>query len=327
MVPTSPPIACSTGRPVEGRACANPTSRNARRSRGPGLDREHVPKRRSSQRRGRSSTPHDAGPVVLESPAHPCPFRLHMDGAPASATPSVKNRREGPQRNYAPPARDSLWLDYTKGLGAGRSSDAGGAKALSSKEARAEQNRCSAASMRQRSPASHRTRPAASYALEPNWDRLAEEITTTPATLRRKPSREIKGLEKSTCRAWSPNPSSSMSINPVCTAARLVMPAKERGQKICIGSATGPPPRDPAPSPHLDRPHRWRTIDAAPRRSGAAKCHWRRKKRGRQPRRPPILAFPPIVSPCGMGSLGICPRHGPFCPRFFPIFRPLSGPA
>jgi threonine aldolase len=148
---------------------------------------------------------------------------LHMDGA-RLCNAAVKSGTKA--SDYAA-CVDSLWLDYTKGLGAPVGASLAGSKDFIKEAWR--QKQMLGGSMRQ----SGVIAAAALYALEHNWDRLAEDHDN--ARHLSHGIANIKGLEIDVPR---------METNLVFfevkkagwTAARLVDACRERG--VGIGSST-----------------------------------------------------------------------------------------
>jgi threonine aldolase len=159
-----------------------------------------------------------------------------MDGA-RLCNAAVKSGTKA--RDYA--ARvDSLWLDYTKGLGAPVGASLAGSKDFIKEAWR--QKQMLGGSMRQ----SGVIAAAALYALEHNWDRLAEDHDNAHHLAAG--IANIKGLD---CEV------EKMQTNlvffeirkPGWTAARLVDACKERG--VGIGASAGSATRIRAVT-HLD---------------------------------------------------------------------------
>ena len=99
--------------------------------------------------------------------AHDAGLAVHMDGA-RLCNAAVKSGTKA--RDYAA-CTDSLWLDYTKGLGAPVGASASPAPRTSSKEAWRQKQMLGGSN----APVRRDRREAALYALEHNWDRLAED--------------------------------------------------------------------------------------------------------------------------------------------------------
>ncbi len=150
---------------------------------------------------------------------------LHMDGA-RLCNASVKT---GTKAGDYGACVDSLWLDYTKGLGAPVGASLAGDKHFIKEAWR--QKQMLGGSMRQ----SGVIAAAALYALENNWDRLAEDHDN--ARYLSEGIANIKGLEIDVPR---------MDTNLVFfevkktgwTAAKLVEACKERGVGIGASTAT-----------------------------------------------------------------------------------------
>jgi threonine aldolase len=149
---------------------------------------------------------------------------LHMDGA-RIANASVKSGTKA--KDYAA-CVDSLWLDYTKGLGAPVGASLAGSKDFIKEAWRHKQ--MMGGSMRQ----SGVVAAAALYALEHNWDRLAEDHDN--ARHLSEGIANIKGLEIDVPRMQT-NLVFFEVTKPGWTAARLVDACKERG--VGIGANTG----------------------------------------------------------------------------------------
>ncbi|MFZ5781391.1 MAG: threonine aldolase family protein [Pseudomonadota bacterium] len=149
---------------------------------------------------------------------------LHMDGA-RLANASVKSGT--PASDYAA-CVDSLWLDYTKGLGAPVGASLAGSKEFIKEAWRHKQ--MLGGSMRQ----SGVIAAAALYALDHNWDRLAEDHDN--ARHLAEGIANIKGLEIDVPRMQT-NLVFFEVTKPGWTAARLVDACKERG--VGLGANTG----------------------------------------------------------------------------------------
>lgn len=161
---------------------------------------------------------------------------LHMDGA-RLANACVKSATSA--ADYAA-CVDSLWLDFTKGLGAPVGASLAGSKEFIKEAWR--QKQMLGGSMRQ----SGIIAAAALYALEHNWDRLAEDhenaqrLATGIAN--------IKGLECDAPRMQT-NLVFFEVTKPGWTAARLVKACAERG--VGMGTSAGSSTRIRAVT-HLD---------------------------------------------------------------------------
>ena len=150
---------------------------------------------------------------------------LHMDGA-RLANACVKSGTEA--RDYAA-CVDSLWLDYTKGLGAPVGATLAGSKDFIKESWRHKQ--MMGGSMRQ----SGVIAAAALYALDHNWDRLAEDHDN--ARYLSEGIANIKGLEIDVPRMET-NLVFFEVTKPGWTAAKLVDACKERGVGIGANTAT-----------------------------------------------------------------------------------------
>jgi len=150
---------------------------------------------------------------------------LHMDGA-RLANAVVKSGT--PAKDYAA-CVDSLWLDYTKGLGAPVGASLAGSKAFIKEAWR--QKQMLGGSMRQ----SGIIAAAALYALDHNWDRLAEDHDN--ARHLSEGIANIKGLEIDVPRMET-NLVFFEVKKPGWTAARLVDACQERGVGIGTSTAT-----------------------------------------------------------------------------------------
>jgi threonine aldolase len=148
---------------------------------------------------------------------------LHMDGA-RLANAVVKSGTKA--ADYAA-CVDSLWLDYTKGLGAPVGASLAGDKAFIKEAWR--QKQMLGGSMRQ----SGVIAAAALYALEHNWDRLAEDHDN--ARRLSEGIANIKGVEIEVPRMET-NLVFFEITKPGWTSARLIEACKERG--VGIGSST-----------------------------------------------------------------------------------------
>ncbi len=150
---------------------------------------------------------------------------VHMDGA-RLCNAAVKSGTKA--RDYAA-CVDSLWLDYTKGLGAPVGASLAGSKDFIKEAWR--QKQMLGGSMRQ----SGVIAAAALYALEHNWDRLAEDHDN--AYRLAEGVANIKGLE---CDA--PKMQTNLVFfevkKPGWTAAKLVEACKERGVGLGANTAT-----------------------------------------------------------------------------------------
>ena len=148
---------------------------------------------------------------------------LHMDGA-RLCNAAVKSGTKA--SDYAK-CVDSLWLDYTKGLGAPVGASLAGSKDFIKEAWR--QKQMLGGSMRQ----SGVIAAAALYALEHNWDRLAEDHDNAHHLAAG--IANIKGLECEVDRMQT-NLVFFEVKKPGWTSARLVEACKERG--VGIGSST-----------------------------------------------------------------------------------------
>lgn len=150
---------------------------------------------------------------------------LHMDGA-RLCNAAVKSGTKA--KDYAA-CVDSLWLDYTKGLGAPVGASLAGPKDLIKEAWR--QKQMLGGAMRQ----SGVIAAAALYALEHNWDRLAEDHDNAHHLACGIAS--IKGLECDVERMQT-NLVFFEVKKPGWTAARLVEACRERGIGLGANSAT-----------------------------------------------------------------------------------------
>ena len=150
---------------------------------------------------------------------------LHMDGA-RLCNASVKSGTKA--SDYAK-CVDSLWLDYTKGLGAPVGASLAGSKDFIKEAWR--QKQMLGGSMRQ----SGVIAAAALYALEHNWDRLAEDQDNAHHLAAGVAN--IKGLECEVDRMQT-NLVFFEVKKPGWTSARLVEACKERGVGIGSNTAT-----------------------------------------------------------------------------------------
>jgi threonine aldolase len=150
---------------------------------------------------------------------------LHMDGA-RLANASVKSGTSA--KDYAT-CVDSLWLDYTKGLGAPVGASLAGSREFIKEAWRHKQ--MMGGSMRQ----SGIIAAAALYALDNNWDRLAEDHDN--ARHLAEGIADIKGLEIDVPRMQT-NLVFFEVTKPGWTAARLVEACKERGVGLGANSGT-----------------------------------------------------------------------------------------
>lgn len=150
---------------------------------------------------------------------------LHMDGA-RLANACVKSGTKA--RDYAV-CVDSLWLDYTKGLGAPVGATLAGSKDFIKESWRHKQ--MMGGSMRQ----SGVIAAAALYALDHNWDRLAEDHDN--ARYLSEGIANIKGLEIDVPRMET-NLVFFEVTKPGWTAARLVDACKEHGVGIGANTTT-----------------------------------------------------------------------------------------
>ena len=149
---------------------------------------------------------------------------LHMDGA-RLCNAAVKSGTRA--RDYAA-CVDSLWLDYTKGLGAPVGASLAGSKDFIKEAWR--QKQMLGGSMRQ----SGVIAAAALYALEHNWDRLAEDHDN--ARHLSEGIASIKGLKIDVPRMET-NLVFFEITKPGWTTAKLVEACKERG--VGMGTAAG----------------------------------------------------------------------------------------
>lgn len=149
---------------------------------------------------------------------------LHMDGA-RIANACVKSGTKA--ADYAA-CVDSLWLDYTKGLGAPVGATLAGSREFIKESWRHKQ--MMGGSMRQ----SGVIAAAALYALDHNWDRLAEDHDN--ARHLSEGIANIKGLEIDAPRMET-NLVFFEVTKPGWTAARLVDACKEHG--VGLGANTG----------------------------------------------------------------------------------------
>lgn len=150
---------------------------------------------------------------------------MHMDGA-RLCNAAVKSGT--PAGAYAA-CVDSLWLDYTKGLGAPVGASLAGSKAFIHEAWR--QKQMLGGSMRQ----SGVIAAAALYALEHNWDRLAEDHAN--ARHLAEGIAGLKGLEIDVPRMET-NLVFFEVKKPGWTAARLVEACRERGVGLGANTAT-----------------------------------------------------------------------------------------
>ena len=150
---------------------------------------------------------------------------LHMDGA-RLANACVKSGTKA--SDYAA-CVDSLWLDYTKGLGAPVGATLAGSRDFIKESWRHKQ--MMGGSMRQ----SGVIAAAALYALDHNWDRLAEDHDN--ARYLSEGIANIKGLEIDVPRMET-NLVFFEVTKPGWTAAKLVDACKERGVGIGANTTT-----------------------------------------------------------------------------------------
>jgi threonine aldolase len=150
---------------------------------------------------------------------------LHMDGA-RLCNAAVKSGTKA--KDYAA-CVDSLWLDYSKGLGAPVGASLAGSKEFIQEAWRYKQ--MMGGSMRQ----SGVIAAAAVYALEHNWDRLAEDHDNAQHLAHG--IANIKGLEIDVPRLET-NLVFFEVKKPGWSAARLVDACKERGVGIGANTAT-----------------------------------------------------------------------------------------
>jgi threonine aldolase len=150
---------------------------------------------------------------------------LHMDGA-RLCNAAVKS---GIKASAYADCVDSLWLDYTKGLGAPVGASLAGPKELIREAWR--QKQMLGGSMRQ----SGVIAAAALYALDHNWDRLAEDHDNAHHLA--EGIANIKGLEIDVPRMQT-NLVFFEVTKPGWTAARLVDACRERGVGIGANTAT-----------------------------------------------------------------------------------------
>ena len=149
---------------------------------------------------------------------------LHMDGA-RLANACVKSGTKA--RDYAA-CVDSLWVDYTKGLGAPVGASLGGSKDFIKEAWR--QKQMLGGSMRQ----SGVIAAAALYALDHNWDRLAEDHDN--ARHLSEGIANIRGLSIDVARMET-NLVFFQVTKPGWTPAKLVDACKQRG--VGMGTAAG----------------------------------------------------------------------------------------
>ncbi len=168
---------------------------------------------------------------------------LHMDGA-RLCNASVKS---GVKASDYAACVDSLWLDYTKGLGAPVGASIAGSKDFIKEAWR--QKQMLGGSMRQ----SGVIAAAALYALEHNWDRLAEDHDN--ARHLSEGLANIEGIEIDVPRMET-NLVFFEVRKPGWTSARLVEACKERG--VGIGANTATRIRAVHPSRRQPRRHRYR---------------------------------------------------------------------
>ncbi|MBM3649876.1 MAG: low specificity L-threonine aldolase [Alphaproteobacteria bacterium] len=157
--------------------------------------------------------------------AHEAGLAVHMDGA-RLCNASVKSGVAA--KDYAA-CVDSLWLDYTKGLGAPVGASLAGSKEFIREAWR--QKQMLGGSMRQ----SGVIAAAALYALEHNWDRLADDHAN--ARHLAEGVANIKGLSVDVPRMET-NLVFFEITKPGWTAARLVDACRERGVGIGANTAT-----------------------------------------------------------------------------------------
>jgi len=157
--------------------------------------------------------------------AHDAGLAMHMDGA-RLCNASVKSGT--PPADYAA-CVDSLWLDYTKGLGAPVGASLAGSRDFIREAWR--QKQMLGGSMRQ----SGVIAAAALYALDHNWERLAEDHDNAHQLA--SGIANIKGLE---CDV--PKMQTNLVFfevkKPGWTAARLVEACRERGVGLGANTAT-----------------------------------------------------------------------------------------
>jgi threonine aldolase len=157
--------------------------------------------------------------------AHGAGLAVHMDGA-RLCNASVKS---GIKASAFAGCVDSLWLDYTKGLGAPVGASLAGGKDFIKEAWRHKQ--MLGGSMRQ----SGVIAAAALYALEHNWDRLAEDHAN--ARHLAEGIAGIKGLEVDVPRMET-NLVFFEVRKPGWSAARLVDACRERGVGLGANTAT-----------------------------------------------------------------------------------------
>jgi threonine aldolase len=174
--------------------------------------------------RGVSKVAHDAGLAV------------HMDGA-RLCNAAVKSGTKA--KDYAA-CTDSLWLDYTKGLGAPVGASLAGSKDFIKEAWR--QKQMLGGSMRQ----SGVIAAAALYALEHNWDRLAEDHDNAHQLAAGLAN--IKGLECDVAK-MATNLVFFEVKKPGMTGAQFVAACAERG--VGVGTSAGSTTRIRAVT-HLD---------------------------------------------------------------------------
>ncbi|HZB54136.1 MAG TPA: beta-eliminating lyase-related protein, partial [Reyranella sp.] len=150
---------------------------------------------------------------------------LHMDGA-RLCNASVKS---GIKASTYAACVDSLWLDYTKGLGAPVGASIAGSKDFIKEAWR--QKQMLGGSMRQ----SGVIAAAALYALDHNWDRLAEDHDN--ARHLSEGLANIKGIQIDVPRMET-NLVFFEITKPGWTSAKLVDACRERGVGIGANTAT-----------------------------------------------------------------------------------------
>jgi len=168
--------------------------------------------------------------------AHDAGLAVHMDGA-RLCNASVKSGNKA--SDYAA-CVDSLWLDYTKGLGAPVGASLAGSKEFIKEAWR--QKQMLGGSMRQ----SGVIAAAALYALEHNWDRLAEDHDNAHHLAAG--IANIKGLECEVAKMQT-NLVFFEVKKPGMTSAQFVEACKQRG--VGVGTSAGSATRIRAVT-HLD---------------------------------------------------------------------------
>jgi threonine aldolase len=177
--------------------------------------------------------------------AHDAGLAVHMDGARV-ANAAVKS---GVKAKDIAACTDSLWLDYTKGLGAPVGASLAGSKDFIKEAWR--QKQMLGGSMRQ----SGVIAAAALYALEHNWDRLAEDHDNAQHLAAG--IANIKGLECDVAK-MATNLVFFEIKKPGMTGAQFVKALHEKG--VAMGTSAGSATRIRAVT-HLDVSRQ--DIDAA----------------------------------------------------------------